>query len=152
MSDPEQTPALKACPFCGGEAAPNTVTFSGCMVREQDLPQATMHSVNCMQCSADIRGAMHGWTTLIDAAHAWNRRAPSEAPEGRTGVHLCPMCSGWKVVDVMQGSGTQMIQGQCPVCIGEGVVWDRTAFSASAPAALHIRAGGRYNWHRHDHR
>ena len=65
----------KPCPFCGGEARPNTVTYSASMVREQGWPQATWHSVNCIMCGADIRGSMTGWETPELAIAQWNRRA-----------------------------------------------------------------------------
>lgn len=88
------SPELKACPFCNGKAAPNTVTFSDRMVREQELPQATMHSVNCTSCCADIRGSMNGWATPDEAAAQWNRRASLSERDAPTAAQIEAVAQG----------------------------------------------------------
>lgn len=65
---------LMNCPFCGGEAAYNTTTYSAKHVREQGWGQSIFHGVNCIECGVNNRGIV-GWNTKQDAAAAWNKRA-----------------------------------------------------------------------------
>jgi mRNA degradation ribonuclease J1/J2 len=69
---------LKPCPFCGGEAARNTVTYSERMVSEQHWEQSTFHGVNCIVCGVTNVG-MVGHATPERAAERWNRRTITEA-------------------------------------------------------------------------
>lgn len=66
---------LAPCPFCGGDAAFGTISYSRGMVKEQGWEQDTFHSVNCVRCGADIAGPV-GHHTKDEAAWHWNRRAP----------------------------------------------------------------------------
>lgn len=66
--------SLKPCPFCGGEAAYNKVTYSDGMVEEQGWSQSTFHGVNCIHCGANNKGLI-GHRTTDDAARHWNIRA-----------------------------------------------------------------------------
>jgi len=71
---PRDGEALKPCPMCGGEAAPNTVTYSRDHVNDQGWKQDIFYGVNCIQCGLNNRGIV-GWQTPEKAAEAWNRRA-----------------------------------------------------------------------------
>lgn len=64
---------LKACPFCGGEPAKNTIKYGARAVREQGWKQDTFHGVNCIACGAHTSSIV-GFKTEADAAEAWNRR------------------------------------------------------------------------------
>lgn len=64
---------LKPCPFCGGDAAPGTITYSKMMVQDQGWNQDTFHKVNCIQCGANNLGLI-GFTTEMEAIKAWNTR------------------------------------------------------------------------------
>jgi hypothetical protein len=65
--------SLKPCPFCGGEASYNTVTYSESMVEEQEWSQAKFHGVNCIHCGVSNLGLV-GHRTTDDAARHWNVR------------------------------------------------------------------------------
>lgn len=65
---------LKPCPFCGGEAAPNTVTYTDQMVRQHGWKQKVFHAVNCIRCGVNNLGLV-GHDSPDQAAHQWNRRA-----------------------------------------------------------------------------
>lgn len=64
---------LLPCPFCGGEAAFNTIRYSAEHVREQNWGQDTFHGVNCIICGTSNRGIV-GFRTPEAAAVKWNRR------------------------------------------------------------------------------
>ena len=63
---------LLDCPFCGGEAASNTMRTS-----DKDLirlnGQDEFYGVNCIICGANNRGLV-GYKTQEAAAAHWNRR------------------------------------------------------------------------------
>lgn len=69
----EPVVSLLPCPFCGGEARPNTMRTS-----DQDTIRLngrdTFHGVNCIKCGADTRGLL-GAATPEQAAVKWNIRA-----------------------------------------------------------------------------
>ncbi len=65
---------LLPCPFCGGRAAPNTVTYASDHVREQGWKQGTFHGINCVLCGTNNRGIV-GFETEDEAAAHWNVRA-----------------------------------------------------------------------------
>ena len=66
---------LKPCPFCGGEAAVNTVRFSDRHAKEQGWGQSEFYGVNCVRCGASSRGTIAGQDTADMAAEKWNMRA-----------------------------------------------------------------------------
>jgi hypothetical protein len=69
----EPVVSLLPCPFCGGEARPNTMRTSDKeMIRLNG--RDTFHGVNCVMCGADTRGLL-GSATPEQAAERWNRRA-----------------------------------------------------------------------------
>lgn len=70
---------LKPCPFCGGEAAYNTVRYSAAYVAEQEWEQDTFHGVNCITCGVNNRG-MIGLASKEIARDRWNLRVEA-APE-----------------------------------------------------------------------
>ena len=63
---------LKPCPFCGGEAASNTMRTSDSKIIKMN-GQDTFHGVNCIACGANNRG-MLGYKTKEQAIQAWNTR------------------------------------------------------------------------------
>lgn len=75
-----QTPKLKLCPFCGGEAQIIHIRAS---YDDYDYDGIAM-VVKCKRCGAVSpykRGTMHGnfrWDERDKAADAWNRRAGDE--------------------------------------------------------------------------
>jgi len=69
------TAPIKPCPFCGGEAAPNTVRYSDPM-RRNGLTQEVFHGVNCIYCGVCNRGTV-GFLKEADAITAWNTRTPA---------------------------------------------------------------------------
>jgi hypothetical protein len=81
MAKDDGGPALKPCPWCGGEAAPNTITYDSAFVKDQGWNQDTFHGVNCISCGASNRGLV-GFKTPDEAIKAWNARAmPPEVKE-----------------------------------------------------------------------
>ena len=68
---------LKPCPFCGGEARPNSVQYA----RDSEIAKlngrADFYGVNCVSCGADTRGLL-GASTPEQAAERWNRRVESK--------------------------------------------------------------------------
>jgi hypothetical protein len=67
---------LKPCPFCGGDAAFGTSTYTDKTVREQKWKQRTFHFVSCTRCGTRNEGP-RGWVTQERAAEHWNRRNPA---------------------------------------------------------------------------
>lgn len=74
-----KTEALKPCPFCGGEAALNTMR-TRCKDTIRLNGQDEFHGVNCILCGANTRGLV-GQKTTEQAAHKWNTR--HHAPDAR---------------------------------------------------------------------
>lgn len=72
-------PDLEPCPFCGGEAAFGTTSYSEKTVKENGWKQAVFHHVNCISCGATSRGLV-GQENHFKAAFAWNRRRPAGDP------------------------------------------------------------------------
>lgn len=72
---------LATCPFCGGDAAFGTISYTPSVVKEQGWEQGTFHSVNCVRCGAGNAGPV-GHHTKDEAAWRWNRR-----------VHDLPSCA-----------------------------------------------------------
>jgi hypothetical protein len=70
------------CPFCGGEACFNTVTYRDKTVKEQRWAQHTFHGVNCVCCGVSNR-SVRGYETQERAAELWNRRAPIAPKDNR---------------------------------------------------------------------
>lgn len=71
MSDEKLLP----CPFCGCEAAFNSVKYSAEAVAYQHWDQDTFHGVNCIECGVS-NTSIRGYDTQAEAAEAWNKRAP----------------------------------------------------------------------------
>jgi len=71
------TEKLLPCPFCGGEAAFGTVSYSSSTVREQNWGQYTFHKINCILCGSTNLGLV-GFRTAEDAAAHWNKRFHGE--------------------------------------------------------------------------
>ncbi len=65
--------SLKACPFCGGEAAFATVRYSSVTMAEQEWEQDMFHYVSCVACGACNRGLV-GHRNQFLAAVRWNSR------------------------------------------------------------------------------
>lgn len=65
---------LKPCPFCGGEAAMNTMRTS-CKITIRLNGQDTFHGVNCIICGTSTLGII-GAKTEAEAREKWNRRTP----------------------------------------------------------------------------
>ncbi|WP_454915016.1 hypothetical protein [Xanthobacter sediminis] len=76
---------LAPCPFCGGDAAFGTISYSPGVVKEQGWSQDTFHSVNCVRCGTN-NGGVVGYPTQADAARHWNRRMPGA--DGRPRVRV----------------------------------------------------------------
>jgi hypothetical protein len=76
MTDHLPSDELLPCPFCGGEAAPNSVRYSATMIREQGWKQDTFHGVNCTQCGTNNLGLV-GHRTPAQATERWNTRVRS---------------------------------------------------------------------------
>ena len=73
---------LKACPFCGGEAAPNQTTYSAKTCQENWWSQDTFYGVNCVLCGSNNVG-LRGYDTPEIAAAHWNTRLEPFDREGR---------------------------------------------------------------------
>lgn len=73
----DQKPNLEPCPFCGGEAAMNTVRTS-CKETIRLNGQDTFHGVNCVSCGASTNGLL-GDISPEAAVERWNKRVPSSA-------------------------------------------------------------------------
>jgi Zn ribbon nucleic-acid-binding protein len=61
------------CPFCGGNAAPATVTCSPGCAKAQGWTQETFHYVNCVECGSNNKSLV-GFDTPEKAAERWNKR------------------------------------------------------------------------------
>jgi len=64
---------LLPCPFCGGEAAHGTITYSDKTVKYQKWDQSVFYKVNCIICGANNLGLV-GHITPEKAAENWNKR------------------------------------------------------------------------------
>jgi len=71
-------PKLKACPFCGGEAAYGKVTYPQSAADEHGWSQRQFHSVNCIYCGSSNQGII-GHRTQEEAAQHWNTRTVIES-------------------------------------------------------------------------
>ncbi len=75
-----EKPTLLPCPFCGGEAAPNTTRTSDkefIRLNGQD----TYYAVNCIMCGAWNKGIAYGFRTPEKAVEHWNSRPLAEELE-----------------------------------------------------------------------
>lgn len=70
MSDITET--LQPCPFCGGEAAHNTLRTSDATTIRMN-GQDTFYGINCITCGSNNRGLL-GFKTPTQAADHWNTR------------------------------------------------------------------------------
>lgn len=66
------TAVLAACPFCGGEAAHNTMRTSDRETIRLN-GQDTFYGVNCIHCGTNNRGLL-GYLTPDEATAHWNKR------------------------------------------------------------------------------
>lgn len=87
---------LLPCPFCGGDAAFNTVRTSNKSVIRLNGTD-TFYGVNCIACGVTTNGFGHGCKTQERAAERWNRRHAREwlpiesAPKDGTEIDVwCP--------------------------------------------------------------
>lgn len=69
---------LLSCPFCGGEAALNSVRYCDETRKFQKWTQEEYYGVNCVQCGAKT-STIRGEEKEEEAAAVWNRRAHSPA-------------------------------------------------------------------------
>lgn len=86
MSVPDSVSAgseLLPCPFCGGEAAPNTTRYGEKTISEQGWDQDTYHGVNCIVCGVN-NVSVRGFESEENAASAWNTRTfdPAQGQPG----------------------------------------------------------------------
>ena len=93
---------LLPCPFCGGEAALNTVRYGEKTVAEQEWDQDEFHGVNCVTCGVNNIG-LRGHDSPEMATEAWNTRlaAQSAAPVGGVWMPLAPT---QQIIDRMTAS------------------------------------------------
>jgi len=70
---------LKPCPFCGGEAAVGTTTYSKYSDFSQKNGVTTLYFVNCINekldgCGGNNKGLVGGFVTEQKAMESWNTR------------------------------------------------------------------------------